>query len=124
MVITTNSEEQTRHLGYRIGELATGGLVLALFGGLGAGKTVFVQGVARGLGIPERVPITSPTYTLINEYPAPIRLYHVDLYRIAEAAELDDIGFAEIFSDESVVAVEWAERCQDDLPEDRLEVRI
>ncbi len=124
VIITTRSENETRELGRCIGGLAVGGLVLGLFGDLGAGKTVLVQGVARGLGVDEKTPITSPTYTLVNEYPARIRLYHVDLYRIADASELEEIGFSEIFSDNSVVAVEWAERCTDDLPEDRLEVRI
>ncbi|MGD8366511.1 MAG: tRNA (adenosine(37)-N6)-threonylcarbamoyltransferase complex ATPase subunit type 1 TsaE [Desulfobacterales bacterium] len=124
VIITTRSESETRLLGRRIGELAGGGLVLGLFGDLGAGKTVFVQGLARGLGVNEQTPITSPTYTLINEYPGNVRFYHVDLYRISDAAELEEIGFSEIFSDECVVAVEWAERCAEDLPEDRIEIRI
>jgi tRNA threonylcarbamoyladenosine biosynthesis protein TsaE len=124
VIITTRSENETRELGRRIGRLAVGGLVLGLFGDLGAGKTVLVQGLARGLGVDEKTPITSPTYTLINEYPGRIRLHHVDLYRIAESTELEEIGFSEIFSDNGVVAVEWAERCTEDLPEDRLEVRI
>jgi tRNA threonylcarbamoyladenosine biosynthesis protein TsaE len=124
MKIKTNSEKQTRQLGRRIGQLAAGGLVIALFGDLGAGKTVFVQGLARGLRIPEDTPIASPTYTLINEYPGVFRFYHVDLYRISDAAELEEIGFSDIFSDDGVVAVEWAERCAQDLPEDRLEIHI
>jgi tRNA threonylcarbamoyladenosine biosynthesis protein TsaE len=124
MIITTGNENETRRLGRRIGKLATGGLVIGLFGDLGAGKTVFVQGLARGLGVGEQTPITSPTYTLINEYPGTFRFYHVDLYRIADASELEEIGFSEIFSDDGVVAVEWAERCADVLPEDRLEIRI
>jgi len=124
MKITTKSEEETRQLGRRIGELAGGGLVLALFGDLGAGKTVFVQGLARGLGVDERTPVTSPTYTLINEYPAAVFLHHVDLYRISDSAELAEIGFDEILTEGGVVAVEWAERCKEELPEDRLDIRI
>ncbi len=124
MIITTHTEEETRRLGRLIGELAGGGLVVALHGGLGAGKTVFVQGLARGLGVDEQTPVTSPTYTLINEYAGTVRLYHVDLYRLSEPAELEDIGFADVFSGRGVVAVEWPDRCAGDLPADRLDIRI
>ena len=124
MIIATESEKETRDVGHRIGALATGGLVIALFGDLGAGKTVFVQGLARGLKIPEDTPVTSPTYTLINEYPGAFQFYHVDLYRITDATELEEIGFSDIFSDDGVVAVEWAERCAGELPEDRINIQI
>jgi tRNA threonylcarbamoyladenosine biosynthesis protein TsaE len=91
--ITTCSALETLALGRRVGALARPGLVLALYGDLGAGKTVFVQGLARGLGVPEKCPVTSPTFTLINEYPGRLRLFHIDLYRISDLVELDDIGF-------------------------------
>lgn len=124
MNLTTRSEEETRQLGQVIGKLAGPGLVLALYGGLGSGKTVLVRGLARGLGVPEQTPITSPTFTLINEYPGRLVLFHTDLYRIGHCAELEDIGFDEIFNGKGVVAVEWADHCESLLPSDRLEIRF
>jgi tRNA threonylcarbamoyladenosine biosynthesis protein TsaE len=124
MKLTTNSEEETRQLGRLIGELAPPGLVLALRGDLGCGKTVLVRGLARGLGVSGQTPITSPTFTLINEYSGRRRLFHADLYRIVDCGELEETGFDEIFTEEAVVAVEWSDRCEDRLPSDRLDIRI
>lgn len=124
MIITTKSEKETRRLGRHIGKLAEPGLVLALYGGLGSGKTALVRGLARGLGVPEQTPITSPTFTLINEYAGRLRLFHADLYRIADCAELEGIGFDEMFNGKGVVAVEWTENCERLLPVDRLEIRF
>ncbi len=124
MNITTRNENETRKLGRHIGELAEPGLVLALYGGLGSGKTVLVRGLARGLGVSEKTPITSPTFTLINEYAGRLVLFHADLYRIAHCAEIEEIGFFEIFNGKSVAAVEWAENCERLLPSDRLEIRF
>jgi len=124
MIITTRSENETRRLGRNIGELAEPGLVLALYGGLGSGKTVLVRGLARGLGVSEQTPITSPTFTLINEYAGRLLLFHADLYRIAHCADLEEIGFDEMFNGKALVAVEWAENCERLLPADRLEIRF
>ena len=124
MIITTRSENETRKIGRHIGKLAPPGSVFALYGDLGSGKTVFVRGLARGLGVSEQTPITSPTFTLINEYPGRLRLFHADLYRIHRCSELEEIGFDEIFDGRGVVAVEWAEHCEDVLPSDRLEIRL
>jgi tRNA threonylcarbamoyladenosine biosynthesis protein TsaE len=124
MQLTTRSEEDTRKLGQLIGKLAEPGLVLALYGDLGTGKTVLVRGLARGLGVTEQTPITSPTFTLINEYTGRLLLFHADLYRIGHCADLEEIGFDEIFDGKNVVAVEWAEHCQESLPSDRLEIRF
>jgi tRNA threonylcarbamoyladenosine biosynthesis protein TsaE len=102
-----------------------GGLVLALSGPLGAGKTAFVQGLAAGLGVdPARV--ASPTFVIAVEHTAAggRRLAHVDLYRVASAAELDAAGFPDLLGAGSVVAVEWADRLPGALPADRLELRI
>lgn len=125
--IVTRDDIQTRCLGERIGERIPGGMVIRLTGELGAGKTRFVQGLARGLAVPETYDITSPTYTLIHEYPARIPFYHVDLYRIGSSMDAEGIGLWDLFSQDAVVAVEWADRLDDgDWPEDSLclELRI
>jgi tRNA threonylcarbamoyladenosine biosynthesis protein TsaE len=116
LYLTTSSHEETRKLGHQIGEMVQEGTVLALFGDLGSGKTTFVQGLARGLGIPGSTYVTSPTYTLINEYEGRCRLFHMDLYRINDPSELPDLGFDDIMNSRGVVAIEWSER----LPEQAL----
>jgi len=108
--IWTPSVDATKTLGKNIGRWITSGTVLALYGDLGSGKTSFVQGLAKGLEVPDDYYITSPSYTLINEYPGRFRLFHVDLYRISDIMELEDIGFHEILDGNAVVAIEWADR--------------
>lgn len=108
--VSTDSVEDTKKLGEKIGSIVNFGLVLALTGNLGSGKTSFVQGLARGLNVPENYYITSPSFTLINEYPGRHRLYHVDLYRIEDSTDLDDIGLYDILDTKGIVAVEWADR--------------
>jgi len=108
--ITTNSLNETRDLGRKIGKNLDPSTVLALIGDLGTGKTTFVQGLAKGLDIPNYYYITSPTYTLINEYPGRYHLFHVDLYRIENYADFDYIGLEAIFSSDGVVAIEWADK--------------
>jgi len=98
--------------------------VIALKGELGSGKTAFVQGMGRGLNVPENCYITSPTFTLINEYPGRLNLFHIDLYRLADTLEVEDIGLFDIFNDKGVVAIEWAEKIGNDLPKKRMEVCI
>lgn len=123
--IVAADDFQTRYLGECIGGLVQHGIVIRLTGELGAGKTRFVQGLARGLEVPEDYDITSPTYTLINEYPARIPLYHVDLYRIGSAMDADGIGLWDLFTRKAVVAVEWADRLADeDWPEDNLKLEL
>ncbi len=115
--IVSRSEEQTRAVGERIGRLLAGGDVVALEGELGAGKTCLTQGIARGLGLPER-DVVSPTYTLIHEIRAKsagareegVRLFHVDLYRIGDSDDLENTGFFEAFDSDAVTVVEWADR--------------
>lgn len=113
--IHTDSAEQSRHLGFIVGSHMDAPAVIGLTGDLGSGKTVFVQGLARGLAVPERYPVNSPTYTFINEYPGRLPLFHVDLYRITDLEELDDIGFEEVASAGGLVVIEWAERLSADL---------
>lgn len=100
------------------------GLVLALTGPLGAGKTAFVKGLAAGLGI-DPATVSSPTFVIANQYRGRDHaLAHVDLYRLESAAELDDAGFLDLLEPGAVVAVEWADRLPDALPADRIELRI
>ena len=114
--IITRSLEETKKLGQKIGKQMKPGAVITLTGDLGSGKTVLVQGLARGLDVPDYYYITSPTFTLINEYPGRYPLYHVDLYRIETCDDLEEIGFYEILSGNGVTAIEWADRlCQNDL---------
>ncbi len=108
--IISRTDHQTRDLGYRLGQTVTGPLAVALTGDLGCGKTTFVKGLARGLGVDKRYPVTSPTFTLINEYPADkgLRLCHLDLYRLGSVEELFHTGFDELADDDrTVIVVEW-----------------
>ncbi len=120
----TAAPGETRRLAEKVGRLASAGTLIALLGDLGSGKTVFAQGLARGLGVGEDQYVTSPTYTLIHEYPGRHRLYHVDLYRLGGPEEMEEIGLWEILGGSGVVAVEWAERLGQDLPAARLAVRF
>lgn len=110
----SHSPEQTQRLGARLGELLSPGDVILLEGGLGAGKTVFAQGVAMGLGIEE--PVTSPTFTLIHEYQGRVPLYHVDLYRIGGAVEAADLGLEDYLYGDGITLIEWPERAAGILP--------
>ena len=114
--ITTCSAEETFELARKIGEKLEEGDILALSGELGSGKTCFTGGIARGLGVDENYQITSPTFTLINEYPARCRLFHFDVYRLSEYSELDDLGYDEFISGKGVVVIEWAEKIAEMIP--------
>jgi tRNA threonylcarbamoyladenosine biosynthesis protein TsaE len=119
--ILTSSEEETSAAGERLAARLRGGDVLLLHGDLGAGKTAFVRGLARGLGAsPEDV--SSPTFTIIQEYRGRLTLYHVDLYRL-QPLEAADLGLDELADRDAVVAVEWAERWNE-RPADAWEVRF
>lgn len=118
----SGSPEQTEALGAALAGLLHPGDFIALHGELGAGKTRFAQGVAYGLGVARPIPVTSPTYALLNIYQARIPLYHFDLYRLASADEVLDAGFDEYFYGDGVSLVEWPERLGSLLPPARLEV--
>ncbi len=94
------------------------GTTILLYGELGAGKTTFVQGLAEGLGVPEEVYVSSPTFSLINEYPGRQKLYHVDLYRLAPE-EVEDLGLPELAS-QGVMVIEWAERLPFSFPQEMI----
>lgn len=117
------SVDDTVALGCALGKGLQHRLVLLLFGDLGSGKTAFAQGLARGLGVPASWAVTSPTYTLINEYPARLPFYHVDLYRLSDPVNLEEIGLGDILDQNGVIAVEWAERLHpSDRPARRLDL--
>ena len=122
--ITTQSANETHRLGRTLGAAIQSAIIIALTGDLGSGKTVFVQGLAKGLEVSEKYYITSPTFTLINEYPGRQRLFHVDLYRIEHISELDEIGLDEVLQKEAVIAIEWAERLSGEMLSRHLELRF
>ena len=124
ITLATASAAETRRLGERCGSLLRSPLVICLIGDLGSGKTVFVQGLARGLDVSADYAVTSPSFTLINEYPGRFKLFHVDLYRLGTEADLDDIGLTEILHGEGVAAVEWADNLADVMVAERLEIRF
>jgi tRNA threonylcarbamoyladenosine biosynthesis protein TsaE len=114
--IISVSARQTWEIASLIGKKLREGDVLALSGELGAGKTCFTGGLARGLGVDEKYQITSPTFTLINEYPARYNLYHFDIYRIKDYPEFENLGYEEYFCGKGVVVIEWAEKISPILP--------
>jgi len=124
--IITRSPEETRLLGEIIGRAVgeTEKIIITLTGDLGAGKTVLVQGLARGLSVPEEYYITSPTYTLINEYPGRVRLAHADLYRIDDGMNAAGIDLEETLDRNGVLVVEWANRLPGGYLSEDLAIRI
>ena len=108
MTVITNSEEGTILEGEKLGRTLAPGAIVALFGGLGAGKTAFIRGLARGMDIMANV--SSPTFTIVNEYPGPVPLFHFDMYRLEGEGELFDIGWYDYLDRGGVCAVEWSEK--------------
>ena len=122
-VYQTNSEKETEELGSRLGRQLEPGAVVAFTGDLGAGKTAFTRGLARGLGVTERV--TSPTFTIVNEYEGGrLPLFHFDMYRLSSSEELYDIGWEDYLARNGVCAVEWSENVADALEDGTITVRI
>ena len=112
MTYNTNSPEETEALGAALGRILPAGTVVAYEGGLGAGKTAFTRGLARGLGC--REPVTSPTYTIVNEYlSGRLPLFHFDMYRLRSSDDLWDIGWEDYLERGGVCAVEWSENAAD-----------
>lgn len=123
MIYESNSTQETFAFAKQLAEHACAGEVYCLHGDLGVGKTVFSQGFAAGLGIAE--PITSPTFTIVQEYDdGRVPFYHMDVYRISDVEEMYEVGFEDMVGGDAICLIEWAELITDILPEDRCEVTI
>lgn len=118
----TGSAEETAKLGKKLGEALEKGDIVCLIGDLGTGKTAFTNGIAEGLGI--KGYITSPTFTLVNEYKGRVPLYHFDVYRITDPDEMFEIGFEEYLEGSGVVVIEWADAIGELIPKEHIRVEI
>ncbi len=121
MMLTTRGGHETESVGVALGALLRQGDLVVLGGDLGAGKTTFVKGVARALGV--RDPVTSPTFTIVQEYDGPVPVAHVDIYRLRRVQELHDLGLEEML-DDRVVLVEWGDVVAPLLPRERIDVQL
>ena len=122
MEMITNSERETEQLGERLAQKLPDGAVVAMYGDLGAGKTAFVRGMARGMGIDMRV--SSPTFTIVNEYLGARELFHFDMYRLGSADELFDIGWEDYLGRGGVCVVEWSENVAEAFDGSEIKVEI
>jgi tRNA threonylcarbamoyladenosine biosynthesis protein TsaE len=123
MKYESNTPEETYNIGYELGIKAVQGQLFCLVGDLGVGKTVFTKGFAKGLGINEDV--TSPTFTIVNEYDdGRLPFYHFDVYRIEDPSEMDEIGYEEYFYGQGVTFVEWANLITEIIPKDCVWITI
>jgi tRNA threonylcarbamoyladenosine biosynthesis protein TsaE len=120
----SGSAEETQAIGRQLAGILPPNAVVLLIGNLGAGKTTLTKGIAEGRGAAKAEEVSSPTFTLIHEYGDPVRVYHIDLYRLDTAAQVAGIGLEELFERPALVLVEWGERFRDFFPADRVEIRI
>lgn len=120
--IETHSFEETVAFGRKLGEILRPGDVICLSGDLGTGKTALTNGIARALNISSY--ITSPTFTIVNEYEGKYPLYHFDVYRIADPEEMFDIGFEEYINGSGITIIEWGEQIEDILPKELIKIKI
>jgi len=120
--IITKSPKETKKLGREISKLVQPGDLLAFYGALGTGKTCFIQGVSEGLEVKDYV--TSPSFTIINEYQGKIPIYHFDLFRLNNIEEIFELGYEEYFYGEGVTLIEWAEKIERLLPRNHLKIEI
>jgi tRNA threonylcarbamoyladenosine biosynthesis protein TsaE len=119
-----NSEEETREFGKRLAkQLPSQGVVL-LIGNLGAGKTTLAKGIVEGLGVAAADDVSSPTYTIVHEYGDPVRVYHIDLYRLETVAEVLGMGIEDLLESPALLLIEWGERFPQLMPPSRTEIRI
>jgi len=122
LTIISKSPEETKKLGEDIGKLVRAGDLLAFYGELGAGKTCFIQGISQQLEVKDYV--TSPSFTIINEYRGKIPIYHFDLFRLNNAEEILELGYKEYFYGEGLTVIEWAEKIEEYLPKEHLKIDI
>ena len=120
----THSEEETRKIGHILAQRLPARALVLLTGELGAGKTTLVKGIVEGLGAAGADDVSSPTYTIVHEYGEPVRVYHVDLYRLDSAEEVRGLGFEDLLDQPALLLVEWGERFPQLLPQDRIEIVI
>ena len=122
MKLLSHSESETEFFGEQLAKALSAGDVIAFTGDLGMGKTAFVRGLARGLGC--RSHVSSPTFTIVNEYNGPIPLFHFDMYRLHSSEELFDIGWEDYLSRGGICAVEWSERVADAFDPDVIRIHF
>jgi len=122
--VETAAPHETGLFGERLGTLLQAGDVVGLNGPLGSGKTCMVQGIARGLGVPDEQYVRSPTFIILNIYSGRLPIYHLDLYRIASLEELEEIGFREAIEGGGVSVIEWADRVRGTLPREHILLTI
>ena len=120
----TNSDEETRVLGGRLARMLPERGVVVLIGEVGAGKTTLTKGIVEALGAAPADEVSSPTFTLIHEYGDPVRVYHVDLYRLDTSQEARRVGLEELFERPALTLIEWGERFPELMPKERAEIRI
>ena len=116
--------KSTIALGQKLGELALPGDVITLSGGLGTGKTTLTQAIGNGLEVPASYYITSPTFSLLHEYPGRLTLYHMDLYRLADEGEIEALGFEDYIYGNGITVIEWPDRLGSLLPDERLQIEL
>jgi len=122
--LVTHSPDETQRMAARIAALLRPNDVLALCGMLGAGKTCFVKGLARGLGVRDERAVSSPSFVLLKQHEGKLTLYHFDAYRLSSAEDMEAIGCAELFRSGGVSVIEWADRVAGSLPEERIWIQI
>lgn len=122
--VVTQSDAETIALGQKLGTHLEAGDMVALIGELGSGKTWFTKGLARGLGVGPKNVVTSPSFTLVNEYDGDVPFYHIDVYRLGSISEFLSAGLDEFLHQPGVCAMEWAERWPEILPENRVTVEL
>lgn len=122
--VVSHSADDTQRVGEQIGRLLSAGDIVCLYGELGTGKTVLAKGLAKGLGVPGRAAVRSPSFMLIHHYRGRVPMYHADLYRLSGPADLADIGLRELLGGDGVAVIEWADKLDASLPSERLEISL
>jgi tRNA threonylcarbamoyladenosine biosynthesis protein TsaE len=124
VTIPLPSLEETMRLGRRLGRAARPGDIFTLSGDLGAGKTTLTQAIGQGMEVPADCYITSPTFSLLHEYPGRLPIFHMDLYRLGSATEIVELGFEEYLYDDGLAIIEWPDRLQELMPRSRLDIHL